>query len=207
MGTPLGTMAILIGEIQDECESGENPELAEKMRILREQVGRCKQALSIMSATAGEIRAESGRIKSLTSYIDELIADWRHQRPDARLSYRKSGPKPAPDILAEQTLTHALINILNNASEVSPEGVELRVRWTYAAITLVILDRGPGLAPGLIDQIGKSPVSTKESGLGVGLFLAFATINRLGGTIEMVSREKGGIRTTIVLPVVGKMGA
>jgi two-component system sensor histidine kinase RegB len=200
-------MAILIGEIQDECESGENPELAEKMRILREQVGRCKQALSIMSATAGEIRAESGRIKSLTSYIDELIADWRHQRPDARLSYRKSGPKPAPDILAEQTLTHALINILNNASEVSPEGVELRVRWTYAAITLVILDRGPGLAPGLIDQIGKSPVSTKESGLGVGLFLAFATINRLGGTIEMVSREKGGIRTTIVLPVVGKMGA
>ncbi|MFN5746021.1 MAG: ATP-binding protein [Methylococcaceae bacterium] len=206
MGTPLGIMAILIGEIQEECESGENPELAEKMRILRDQVGRCKQALSIMSATAGEIRAESGRIKSLTSYIDELIADWRRQRPDARLSYRKSGPKPAPDILAEQTLTHALINILNNASEVSPAGVELRVRWTYAAITLVILDRGPGLAPGLIDQIGKSPVTTKESGLGVGLFLAFATINRLGGTIEMVSREKGGIRTTIVLPVVGKMG-
>jgi two-component system sensor histidine kinase RegB len=204
MGTPLGTMAILIGEIQDECEN--DAELAGKMKILREQVSRCKQALSVMSATAGEIRAESGHLTSVTSYVDSVVKSWKQQRPKSVLDVRKSGPQPPPGILAEQTLTHALINILNNAAEVSPEGIKLAVRWDTASLTLSILDSGPGIAPAVSEQIGKAPVSTKDQGLGVGLFLAFATINRLGGAIEMTPRAKGGTHTKIVLPVAGSRG-
>jgi two-component system sensor histidine kinase RegB len=102
------------------------------------------------------------------------------------------------------TLTHALINILNNAAEVSPKGIELHARWDRSSLYLRVLDRGPGIAPAISEQIGKAPISsTKEQGLGVGLFLAFATIHRLGGTIEMSARPKGGGTVTqIVLPVV-----
>jgi two-component system sensor histidine kinase RegB len=46
-------------------------------------------------------------------------------------------------------------------------------------------------------------VSTKDQGLGVGLFLAFSTIKRLGGRIDMSPRSSGkGTQTLIVLPVV-----
>jgi two-component system, sensor histidine kinase RegB len=203
MGTPLGTMAILIRDIEDDCGNGVDPELAEKMKILREQVARCKQALSVMSASAGEIRAESGRVMPLAGYLDNVVESWRQQRPGAKLKYKKIGSLPPPGILAELTLTHALINILNNASEVSPRGIELRARWDRTSLTLHILDRGPGIAPAIHEQIGKAPISTKDHGLGVGLFLAFATINRLGGSIEMQSRPEGsGTVTHIVLPVV-----
>lgn len=204
MGTPLGTMAILIREIENDCEADEDIDLQQKMKILREQVTRCKQALSVMSASAGEIRAESGRLMPLTAYLDSVVESWRQQLPGKKLHYRKAGPLPAPGIVAELTLTHALINILNNAAEVSPKGVELHARWDHHSLTLRILDRGPGIAPSISEQIGKAPVaSTKDQGLGVGLFLAFSTIHRLDGRIEMAPRQGGiGTRTQIVLPII-----
>lgn len=202
LGTPLGTMAILIHEIESECECAENGELLEKMKILREQVARCKKALSVMSATAGEIRAESGQIMPLITFLDSTVESWRRQRRKAIIEYQKSGPQPAPSILAEQTLTHALINILNNAADVSPQGIELYAIWDCEHfITLRILDSGPGIAPAVSEKLGKAPFSTKEQGLGVGLFLAFATIERLGGRIEMIARPEGGTCTKIVLPL------
>lgn len=205
MGTPLGTMAILIGEIESECDPVKENELATKMRILKEQVSRCKQALSVMSATAGEIRAESGHLMPLTTYLDGVVRSWKQQLPGAKLDYRKSGPDPAPDFLAEQTLTHALVNILNNAAEVSTEGLSLHVRWDYRMVTLRILDTGPGIPPDISRQLGKELVSTKDNGLGVGLFLAFSTIHRLGGEIEMTARERHlGTCTRIELPVVAQ---
>ena len=204
MGTPLGTMAILIREIENDCEAAEDIDLKQKMKILREQVTRCKQALSVMSASAGEIRAESGRLMPLTAYLDSVVESWRQQLPGKKLHYRKAGPLPAPGIVAELTLTHALINILNNAAEVSPKGIELHARWDQHSLTLRILDRGPGIAPSISEQIGKAPVaSTKDQGLGVGLFLAFSTIHRLDGRIEMAPRQGGiGTRTQIVLPII-----
>ncbi|BBA36537.1 sensor histidine kinase [Methylocaldum marinum] len=201
MGTPLGTMAILIHEIESECEGAKQDDLLEKMKILRDQVARCKNALSVMSASAGTIRAESGRVMPLTNYLEETIESWRKQRLNAELGYEKIGPLPPPYILAEDTLTHALVNILNNAADVSPRGINLRARWSLERATLEILDQGPGIAPTLSQRLGKTPITTKEHGLGVGLFLAFATIERLGGRIEMLPRAEGGTCTRIELPL------
>jgi len=205
MGTPLGTMAILIGEIESECDAVEDNELAAKMKILREQVSRCKQALSVMSATAGEIRAESGHLMPVTTYLDGVVRSWKQQLHGAKLDYRKAGPEPVPEFLAEQTLTHALVNILNNAAEVSTDGLSLHVRWDFRVVTLRILDTGPGIPPDISRQLGKEPISTKDNGLGVGLFLAFSTIHRLGGEIEMTARDRHlGTCTRIELPVVAQ---
>ena len=203
IGTPLGTMAILVREIEAECDCAKNDDLAGKMKILREQLARCKKALSVMSASAGEIRAEAGHVMPLLAYLDETVESWRQQRPGSIIAYTQSGPTPARAILAEQTLTHALINILNNAAEVSPEGIELAERWDLDRVYLSIRDNGPGIAPKISEQLGKAPISTKEQGLGVGLFMAFATIERLGGRIAMAARPEGGTSTDIVLPLVG----
>lgn len=202
MGTPLGTMAIVIGEIEREYGGVDGSDLGDKMRILRDQVSRCKQALSVMSASAGEIRAESGHLMSVTTYLDSVVASWRQQRPGVRLDYRKTGVRPDPGLLAELTLTQALVNIMNNAAEVSEEGIALHVRWDHRWVTLRILDTGPGISPDVSDLLGKEPISTKDNGMGVGLFLAFSTIHRLGGVIEMMPRERGrGTCTKIELPV------
>jgi two-component system sensor histidine kinase RegB len=205
MGTPLGTMAILIHDMEKDYEHSQD--LHQKMKILREQVNRCKAALSVMSASAGAVRAESGRIMPISRYLDEVVASWRQQGLETQLDYRKTGFEPSPNILAERTLTHALVNILNNSSDASPQGITLRTRWTIEHAILEILDEGPGISPAISATLGKDPVSSKEHGLGVGLFLAFAAVERLGGKIKMQGRtDKRGTLTHITLPLSGEAG-
>jgi two-component system sensor histidine kinase RegB len=201
MGTPLGTMAILVHELEQEFESEEFAPLREKMQILRSQIARCKTALSVMSASAGEARAEEGHPMAVTRYLSDIVDAWRTEKPGIELDFRLRTPGPSPSIIAELTLTQALINILNNAAEVSPQGVMLEVGWNVERAFIDITDRGPGIAPGLTAHIGKAPITTKEHGLGVGLFLAFSAIERLGGSIELLPRAGGGTRTAINLPL------
>ncbi|MCK5190422.1 MAG: HAMP domain-containing histidine kinase, partial [Methylococcales bacterium] len=204
MGTPLGTIAIIAHEMESEYPEHRFPDLHEKMQILQEQVTRCKNALSVMSATAGELRAESGEIMPVTDYIDEVLNQWRTQQPSVKLClFVDHEFITQARIVAEQTLTHSLINILNNAAVMSPKekGVEFHIKLSSETAHLKIRDFGPGIPDKIINYVGKHPVSSNKSGLGVGLFLAYTTIKRLGGKIDTYNMETGGACIEIALPL------
>ena len=56
----------------------------------------------------------------------------------------------------------------------------------------------------LLVLAGKQPVVSKKSGLGVGLFLTYASINRLGGAIKLYNLDEGGACSEIVIPLLPK---
>ncbi|HEY8219584.1 MAG TPA: ATP-binding protein [Methylobacter sp.] len=204
MGTPLGTIAIVAHELEQEYPVHRFADLHEKLLIMQQQIDRCKVALSVMSASAGEMRAESGSVMLLTEYIDEVINQWRTHKPSAKLCFFIN-PEVVTQakIIAELTLTHSIINILNNAAEASPpeKGIEFHATWDLNYAVIKIRDFGPGLPLELIDLAGKQPVISKKRGLGVGLFLAYSTINRLGGKINLYNSESGGACVEITLPL------
>jgi len=204
MGTPLGTIAILAHELEQEYPEHRFPSVHEKMLIMQQQIKRCKETLSVMSASAGEMRAESGRVMLLTEYIDDVIKQWRTHKATAKLSFFVD-PSVASDakIIAERTLTHAIINVLNNAAEASPpeKGIEFHASWDLNQVNIKIRDFGAGLPQDLAGLAGKHPVVSKKRGLGVGLFLTYATINRLGGKIDLYNHEAGGACVEITLPL------
>ncbi|MEY3807938.1 MAG: hypothetical protein RI893_914 [Pseudomonadota bacterium] len=204
MGTPLGTIAIVTHELEQEYPVHRYPDLHEKLLIMQQQVDRCKTALSVMSASAGEMRAESGSAMLLMDYIDDVINQWRSHKPTAKLCFFIN-PEVAIQarIIAELTLTHSIINILNNAAEASPaeKGIEFHASWDLDTVIIEIRDFGPGLPPELIDFAGKQPVISKKHGLGVGLFLAYSTIHRLGGKVNLHNSESGGACVEITLPL------
>lgn len=201
LGTPLGTMAIVTKDLEREYAERGDDELTGRLRLLREQVDRCKEALSTISASAGEIRAESGQLMPLDGYLEEVMRSWRGLRPGISLDYRLQGTQPAPRIIAERTLSQALINILNNAADASPGNVELDARWDDRALVIEVCDRGPGLSPTVSESAGRTVFSTKAQGLGLGLFLVHAVIGRLGGRVTLFNREGGGACTRVVLPL------
>jgi two-component system sensor histidine kinase RegB len=204
MGTPLGTIAILAHELEQEFPLHRFPDLHEKTLIIQQQIERCKEALSVMSASAGEMRAESGKVVAVAEYLDHVINQWRTHKPGAKLSFFVSQDVAADaQIIAERTLTHSIINILNNAAEASPKdkGVELHANWDFNVLNLTIRDYGPGLPPELVELGGKSPVVSKKHGLGVGLFLTYSTIRRLGGNINLYNFDTGGACVEISLPL------
>jgi two-component system sensor histidine kinase RegB len=201
LGTPLGTMAILVNELEQEYPDEVNRVLHDKLGILGQQIARCKQALSVLSATVGANRAESGHRMPVADYVRQVTAEWRAQRPGLSLDFRIEPATPDGELIAERTLTQALVNILNNAADVSPNDIEMDAAWTGSRLTLEIADRGPGLHAGVSGQLGQQPVTTKDEGMGVGLYLARATIQRLGGDLSIRNREQGGTMTRITLPL------
>ena len=135
-------------------------------------------------------------------YLEAVIAEWRAQRPGINLALALDATlTTAADIIAERTLTQALINILNNAADASPEDVRLDGHCTKSTLVLEISDRGPGFSADIHNQLGKAPITTKTEGLGVGLYLAHATIQRLGGNLSINKREQGGSTLHITLPL------
>ena len=201
LGTPLGTMAILTAELEQEYIDNAHRDLHRKLGILRKQIKRCKDALSVISASAGAGRAESGHRMPVGAYLDEIIDEWQSQRTDARLESHIDRSTAHGEIIAERTLSQALINVLNNAADASPDSVRLDGHWTAASLSLEISDRGPGLSADVYEQLGRAPVTTKTEGLGVGLFLAHATIQRLGGNLVIENRDQGGTTVRITVPL------
>ena len=201
LGTPLSIMAVLTKEMQQDV--GASPAMRGNLRILREQVDRCKSILATLSVSAGASRAEGGGRLPLENYLEQLLQNWQTMRLGVRVRHRFEGPRPSPEIVAEQTLSQAIVNILNNAADVSPENVEVDGRWNEHQLVLVICDRGGGLAADAVHAAGQPFFTTKAQGLGLGLFLAHATLRRFGGQVLLNNRAGGGVCTQLTLPLSG----
>ncbi|VAX09937.1 Sensor histidine kinase PrrB (RegB) [hydrothermal vent metagenome] len=207
LGTPLSTMAVLSKEMEQiyqdpkQVAQQELSELPEKLRILRQQVDRCKETLSVISAATGQLRAESGSRVALDVYLQEVLSQWHNMRPTARIEHHFHGSQPAPQIVAERVLSQAIISILNNAADASIEDIELEGRWDKQQLIIEISDRGSGLSEDVSARVGKTLFTTKEEGQGVGLFLAHSVVKRLGGSVRLSNREGGGVHTCIELPL------
>jgi two-component system sensor histidine kinase RegB len=201
LGTPLSTMAVLAKDMERDATAP--PPMRENLRVLREQVDRCKSILSTLSASAGASRAEGGRRVPLESYLADVVNHWQTMRPGVSVRRHFEGSRPSPEIIAEQTLSQAIVNILNNAADSSPDNVEIKASWSDRELVLEISDRGEGLTPDVARAAGQPFFTTKApgQGLGLGLFLAHATLRRFGGTVRMYNREDGGVCTQLVLPL------
>jgi len=204
MGTPLGTIAILAHEMLEDLPESLHPEFYHKLKIVEDQINRCKQALSVMSASAGEMRAESGKVMLVSEYIDEVLNQWRTHKPATKLKLSISQQvECGAQIIAERTITHSIINILNNAAEVTEAnaGIEFYAERDWFNLLIKIRDFGPGLPQELLEFAGKHPVKSNKQGMGVGLFLTYTTIRRIGGKIYFENLETGGACVEINLPL------
>jgi two-component system sensor histidine kinase RegB len=199
MATPLATMSVVIGELQHDIASGKSA-LPDNLAILDEQVRACKRILDKIMANA----QDSG--VALPQPVDVLMADvldeWQLLRPTSPYRYRSNSKQPAPLVNADVTLRAALMNLLNNAADASPQSVEIDSHWNDSSFTLEIRDHGKGLSDEAALKAGSAFFTTKSGGRGLGLFLANATIERMGGTVRLFNRDGGGATTVLTLPTV-----
>ncbi|MGF1644247.1 MAG: ATP-binding protein [Thiotrichales bacterium] len=201
LSTPLGTIRLLSEELEHAL--GNDPALAGEARLLRDEAERCKRILTQVVDRAGAPRGEHPRAERLDHWLAQALSDWQAAHPDAMLQRSLAGARPAPRILDDPTLRHAIFNLLQNAFEASPAEVAVEAQWDDARLSLCVLDRGPGLTPRFADAAGKQISSTKRErgGLGVGLFLARATMERLGGTLTLQPRSGSGTIASLELPL------
>jgi two-component system sensor histidine kinase CreC len=104
-------------------------------------------------------------------------------------------------------LVQALVNLLDNASEFSPEGasIELGVRVDGDRVRVDVADRGAGVPDFASERIFERfyslprPDGARSSGLGLGFVREVATLH--GGSVELLNRDGGGAVATLELPL------
>jgi two-component system sensor histidine kinase RegB len=197
MGTPLSTLSIVIGELRHETDA--LPEWRESLTLLDGQVRNCKRILDKLLANAQDATPEISQ--SLEQFIIDTLDEWQLLRPTVHHRYHSSGIDPAPQMRIDPSLRAALLNLLNNAADVSPDEIDIHVRWNEEYFNLEIHDHGHGLTPEAAAKAGSAFFTTKKEGRGLGLFLANATIEQMGGKVSLFNRESGGATTEVILPL------
>jgi len=200
INTPLATLGLLAEEVEEiDADDDAARVLGGQMR---DQIGRCRKALQLLSSSAGELAVTGGSPMRLDAYLDEILDEWARRRPEAAVHSSWNGVAPAPLVAAEKTLGQAIASVLDNAADVSPQAIDWGACWSADSLTLDIRDHGPGLREDVRERLGRTRCSDKPDGLGLGLFLAHSIIHRLGGEIHLRENEgRRGLHTRIVLPL------
>ncbi|ABM62187.1 ATP-binding protein [Halorhodospira halophila] len=200
LGTPLSTMSMVVDELRQERR--DDTELQQDLDLLRSQLAVCKETLEDLKDAGAAGSDQGGRTVSLQKHVARIVDTWRLMHPKIEPSVEYQQPFVDVEISQDPTLMHALLNLLNNAAEASLEngcsGVEVSISSDGGKLTLVIDDEGTGLDSERVRTAGRVVQTTKPSGMGIGLVLANATVDRFGGSVTLMDSPKGrGARTKI----------
>ncbi len=104
-------------------------------------------------------------------------------------------------------LAEVLGNLLENAARYTPAGSTVTIRATAdaSAVTVEVIDDGPGLQPGtekeIFPRFVRSRPATDRHGTGLGLAICDAVIRLHGGQIGAESVSPRGARFWFTLPL------
>lgn len=193
LGTPLSTMKVIGEDLLDMSEASETHQ---ELTALNLQIDHCKAILQKLVDTARNLSNLEDEQVLLGDYIHALIERWQLLRPGLTLDLTLTPPLESLQLRLDGTVSQALLNLLNNAADTSPEDIALSVSRAQSDLVFTIADRGSG-RPDNLSEVR----SSKKDGLGLGLKLSHATANRYGGSLQWLPREGGGSLLNLRLPL------
>lgn len=198
LGTPLNTLRVLADEMRATVV--DQPALQADLELMQQQVEECKRTLGRLKETAEFGVGDEAQPVAAADYLARLFERWQLLRPRVRAGMRLEAGLHEATLSVHPSIGQALLNLLNNAADASPDHVELLASRDGAWLKIDIVDRGPG-----IDEVraGRSlpAPSPGGSGLGIGLFLSRASIERRGGRLEFRAARPAGTVATVRLPL------
>jgi two-component system sensor kinase FixL len=191
----------------------------------REEVPRDKLKGALQKATdqavrAGEIirrlrdfvaRGEADRhVESLPKLIEEASALALVGAKEHGVSVRYAMDPAVDLVLADRVqVQQVVLNLIRNAIDAMQESPARRL--TIAAkqaepglAEISVADTGPGISPEVADQLFQPFVTTKRTGMGVGLSISRTIIEAHGGRLRADSNPEGGATFTFTLPMAEK---
>lgn len=193
LNTPLATLTLMVDEL---AESPDQPVTREDAGTMRMLIDQCRDRVRALAAPAHE-GAEDALVN-----LEGVIDRWLLVRPTIDLE--RSGSIAGHERV-DATVGHLLQALLNNAADASEQSgvpkVALHLEVRDGTLSGEIRDYGPGFgeaAPVLPATLFRS---NKPQGLGVGLALSHATVERLGGELSMRAAPDGrGVSVLFRLP-------
>jgi two-component system, LuxR family, sensor kinase FixL len=184
----------------------------------RERIGEIAARAEAQAARAGEVirnlrefvgKGETNqRPEDLKRVVEEATAlaliEAKHKGVTMVMQFDRSLPPVTIDRIQIQQV---VVNLVRNAAE-AMEGAEPRqltvsTAWltAAAAVEIAVADTGPGIAPEVAARLFQPFVTSKKSGMGLGLSICREIVEAHGGTLSARPNVPRGTVFTITLPV------
>lgn len=196
LSTPLSTIAVIAKELERKLEDADNLEDA---RLIRSQVDRCRDILEQMAADAGQTIGES-LVELTAADIVAACADPARGEVVVEMSTRVADSRLS---VYPRAVGQAMRNVINNAIDASSnDRATLTVSRAGSSVRFDVSDDGPGMSEDVRARAFEPFFTTKQAGqgMGLGLFLARAIIDRNTGRIDIDSATGRGTTVSVTLP-------
>ena len=201
--TPL---AVIRGEIEaviDGVHDG-GPEHMESLLDEVEVLERLIEDLRVLTLS------EAGRLPlqleqaDLLELVDEVAASYRPTALASGIDIQVEAPPGIPEVEIDPVrIRQALTNLVVNSIRAMPDGGSLTIKVTVAdeAIFTEVIDTGPGIDPGQLDEVfGRFVKSADSPGSGLGLSIARGLMRAHGGDLSITASGPAGTRASMSLP-------
>jgi len=198
---PLTSIKMLVQTNREDAESRGLP--AEDLFIIEQEIRRMERSLQNFLDFARPPKLER-RPLNLASAVERTFALIAGRARKQRVAL-EFAPPPEPVMVEADTeqLQQLLVNLTLNALDSMAHGGTLRVELSAAvagSAELRVLDTGSGIAADLLPRLFQPFVSTKETGLGLGLVVSQRIAEAHAGSLVPANRPDGGACFTLRLP-------
>ena len=215
--TPLAAVKSTFEILQNQdLSQEEREEFEERMAFQLDSLEKLTASLvNISRLESGMISIQLRKGKLFDSILDAVNGVWQKaQEKNIVIELEEGETEKLPEIMQDRKwLTEAFINILENAVKYSKENtaISIRVFNMNSMVRIEFADQGIGISPNEKHKIfqrfyrGEKEEIRRESGSGVGLYLARYIISRHGGTIMVkdnrIDGEKCGSIFVVQIPL------
>jgi signal transduction histidine kinase len=204
---PLMAIKVLI---QAAAERRTGPGFRERdLQVLEEEIVRLEQIVSGFLDFARPARPEFRPVD--IKELSDRTLDGVKARAELQGVEIHVDPPTGPTVVSADPnqLRQVLYNLVFNALDAQPQGGQVRVKIATRTpadgmpeLVLRFEDAGPGLPSELGDRIFEPFVSTKESGLGLGLSICRRIAESHSGSLTAEPIAAGGTAFVLRLPVI-----
>ncbi len=169
------------------------------MQTVERTVARMTELIAKLAADPP--KEETPRWTTMRTIIEDTLASVHHAQGE--LSIDVTAEDGIPVCVNQDQVQQVLLNLVLNAIQAGGGGSAIRVRaWLDGEIAyLEVSDQGPGIQETQLRTLFQPFRSTKEEGLGIGLYQCRQVIERLGGRFTIRSWVGQGTVASIELPI------
>ncbi len=193
LATPLNSLQLLGDELQLELK--DTPQEAD-IQLLQQQINACQHALEQLKNNSQQ-QALGEQQLTVSQFSRKLLDHWQLLRPQASTEFLVDDSLKGISIKLPATLNQAILNLLNNAADAGNNKLSLSIKRRNNNLLIEIINQGEAPSKDMLERIEQPFTSTKPQGLGLGLYLTHATIERSGGHIKLFHQD-GTTKTEIL---------
>ena len=213
----MGQMSAAIAHELNQPLSAINNYLAAAQRVMKEEGSaspRLQKAAEAMEKAAAQAVRAASIISALRDFVEKRDTARSHQNlPDlireavslAMLGKKHSDvkvhmtldPATPPLMLNKVQIQQVVVNLVRNALEAMADAKKPELTIASGAdgtdTVITVRDNGPGFSPEIAGQLFQPFVTTKKSGMGIGLTVCQSIIEAHGGTIQAADAGPGAV--------------